>query len=189
MIMDLRTRAEALRGPRLHIVQGEQAVSRDPELVMTTLLGSCVSACMRDPTAGVGGLNHFLLPGEDPGGAGAALRQGVHAMELLVNALLREGARRDRIEAKLFGGANLMSGLTDVGALNAAFAGSFLQREGIAHVGGCLGGDRARRIEFWPVSGRVRQVRLARGADAGESPGRAPGVRAGPPAGALELFS
>jgi chemotaxis receptor (MCP) glutamine deamidase CheD len=108
-------RSAALAGTRegvrrIHIVQGEQAVSEDPDVVITTLLGSCVSACMRDPAAGVGGLNHFLLPGDASGSDGDALRQVVHAMELLVNALLRQGARRDRLEAKLFGGANLMSG-------------------------------------------------------------------------------
>ncbi len=142
---------------RVNIVQGEQRVSGDRSVVLTTLLGSCVSACMRDPIAGVGGLNHFLLPGDRPG-AGASMSHGVHAMELLVNALLCQGARRERLEAKLFGGANLMRSLTDVGAMNAAFAEDFLRREGIKHTGGSLRGARGRRIQFWPVSGRARQV-------------------------------
>ncbi len=142
---------------RTNIVQGEQRLTADPNEVVTTLLGSCVAACMRDPIAGVGGLNHFLLPG-DVRRRDESLRHGVHAMELLVNGLLCAGARRDRLECKLFGGANLMRGLTDVGAMNAAFATEFLRREGIANVGGSLGGDRGRRIQFWPVSGRARQV-------------------------------
>jgi chemotaxis protein CheD len=186
-------RSAALAGTRegvrrIHIVQGEQAVSDDPNVVITTLLGSCVSACMRDPAAGLGGLNHFLLPGDASGSDDDALRQVVHAMELLVNALLRQGARRDRLEAKLFGGANLMSGLTDVGALNAAFAERFLSREGIANAGGSLRGAQARRIEFWPVSGRVRQALLTPAEAAPiELERRAP--RPPPPAsGALELF-
>lgn len=145
---------------RVNIVQGEQSVSDDPHVVLTTLLGSCVAACIRDPVAGVGGINHFLLPGDREQGSDS-LRYGVHAMELLLNALLRQGARRDRLEAKLFGGANLMCGLTDVGALNAAFAADFLKREDIRHVGGSLGGVSGRRIQFWPVSGRARQVLLA----------------------------
>jgi chemotaxis protein CheD len=144
-----------------HIVQGEQFVTDDPEAVVTTLLGSCVSACLRDPLAGVGGMNHFLLPGGDPRSAGReSVSYGVHAMELLVNALLQRGARRDRLEGKLFGGARLIDGLTDVGALNAQFAEDFLRREGVRNVGGSLRGEHGRRIQFWPVTGRARQVLL-----------------------------
>ena len=88
-------------------------------MVLTTLLGSCVAACIRDPMAGVGGMNHFLLPGGTLGGNDRAVqRHGVHAMELLVNDLLKHGARRDRLEAKLFGGARMIDGLTDVGRQN-----------------------------------------------------------------------
>lgn len=147
-------------GKRVHVVQGEQYVTEDPEVVLTTLLGSCVAACMRDPVAGVGGMNHFLLPGgrTDSG----AQRHGVHAMELLVNALLQRGARRERLEAKLFGGARLIDGLTDVGRQNADFAQRFLADEGIRHVGGSLLGEYGRKIQFWPVSGRARQSMMER---------------------------
>jgi chemotaxis protein CheD len=170
---------------RLHVVQGEQCVSRDPNVVLSTLLGSCVAACMRDPVAGVGGINHFLLPGD--AGRADSMRHGVHAMELLVNALLRHGARRDRLEAKLFGGANLMRNLTDVGAMNAAFAEDFLRREGIVHTGGSLRGDRGRRVQFWPVSGRARQVLL--GVDENTRFESERHIPPPPPAsGAVELF-
>jgi chemotaxis protein CheD len=173
---------------RVHIVQGEQRISDDPELMISTLLGSCVAACMRDPVAGVGGLNHFLLPGDRASAAdAAAVSHGVHAMELLVNALLRKGARRERLEAKLFGGANLMSGLTDVGAMNAAFAEDFLRREGIAHTGGSLRGAQGRRIQFWPVSGRARQVLLAPSEQVVFERERVAPAPA-PASGALELF-
>lgn len=149
---------------RIHVVQGEHYVSTEPHVVLTTILGSCVAACMRDPVAGVGGMNHFLLPGDPEMARGAdAMRYGVHAMELLVNGLLRQGAQRQRLEAKLFGGGRMMKGLTDVGNLNADFAQRFLRDEGIAMVGGSLGGDRGRRIQFWPVSGRARQVVLSAG--------------------------
>ena len=106
-------------------------------------------------------MNHFLLPGDqfDAGGGGAE-RHGVHAMELLVNGLLRRGAVRSRLEAKLFGGARIMSGLTDIGEKNATFAERFLRAEKIPVVGGSLRGDRGRRIQFWPVSGRARQIML-----------------------------
>ncbi|MDE8347114.1 MAG: chemotaxis protein CheD, partial [Acidocella sp.] len=148
---------------RIHIVQGEQHVDTDPTLLLTTILGSCIAACLWDPQAGIGGMNHFLLPGDTNNlrGAqpeGAAMRFGVHAMELLVNGLLRRGALRSRLQAKLFGGARMIKGLTDVGELNASFAEKFLRAEGIAIVGGSLRGEQGRRIQFWPVSGRARQV-------------------------------
>ena len=143
---------------KLHVIQGEFHVSGDAGLVMTTILGSCVACCLRDPEAGVGGMNHFLLPGE---GGDDGLRYGVQSMELLVNALLARGAARDRLEAKLFGGGRMTAGFSDIGASNATFAEDFLAREGIRRVGGSLGGGKARRVEFWPVSGRARQVLLA----------------------------
>lgn len=180
-------RADGLRP--VHVVQGEHYVTDDPDAVLTTILGSCVAACLRDPVAGVGGMNHFLLPGGDPKTAGAdSVRYGVHAMELLVNALLSKGARRERLEAKLFGGARLIKGLTDVGAMNADFAESFLRREGLNHVGGSLRGDAGRRIQFWPVSGRARQVFLSK--ETPEVFAREVPVAPKAPAdtGALELF-
>jgi chemotaxis protein CheD len=147
---------------RIHIVQGEYHVTSDPNLVLTTLLGSCVAACLRDPFAGVGGMNHFLLPGrEDRRRRLEDESYGVHLMELLVNGLLREGASRDRLEAKLFGGGRTMEGLSDIGARNAEFAEQFLVNEGIAYIGGSLCGDQGRRIQYWPVSGRARQSFLA----------------------------
>ena len=173
---------------RLHVVQGEQATTRDPDVVLTTILGSCVAACLFDPMAGIGGMNHFLLPGD--AAASTGLRHGVHAMELLVNALLSEGAARGRLQAKLFGGARMLDGLTDVGAQNAAFAEGFLKREGVRLVGSCLRGDQARRVQFWPVSGRARQMLLApadRDAFDGERTRR---VAPAPPAddGGVEFF-
>ena len=156
-------RTEASGAKRIHVVQGEYAVSGDPAVMMGTILGSCVAACVRDPVAGVGGMNHFLLPGDKDGaaaGAPNALRYGVQSMELLLNALYRMGARRERLEVKLFGGARVIDGLSDIGQQNAAFAERFLQAEGITLMGGSLRGDQARRIQFWPVSGRVRQMAL-----------------------------
>ena len=142
---------------RIHVVQGEYSVTDDPDVMMGTILGSCVAACIRDPKAGVGGMNHFLLPGAD---GDEGLRYGVQSMELLLNALYRKGARRERLEVKLFGGARVIDGLSDVGQQNAAFAERFLASEGIAMNGGSLRGDQARRIQFWPVSGRVREMAL-----------------------------
>jgi chemotaxis protein CheD len=178
---------------RINIVQGEQHVDTDPALVLTTILGSCIAACLWDPMGGVGGMNHFLLPGEDAqarGGQGsdASVRYGVHAMELLVNALLRRGASRKHLQAKLFGGARMIKGLTDIGEMNASFAEKFLRAEGIAVVGGSLRGEQGRRIQFWPVSGRARQVLLVRETAQIMSAERRTPARAHEHAGALELF-
>jgi chemotaxis protein CheD len=172
------------REVNVNIVQGEQRVTENPGECVSTLLGSCVAACLHDPVARVGGMNHFLLPGGE-GGRGGDERFGVHAMELLVNALLSRGASRARMEAKLFGGANTMQGLSDIGAMNAGFAVRFLEREGIHLASSCLGGDRGRRIQFWPVSGRARR-RFMVGTETVPVQRHVP-----PPApafGALELF-
>ena len=141
---------------RINIVQGEFHVSDESNLAITTLLGSCVAACINDPLARVGGMNHFLLPGEDTNSPLVA-RHGVHLMELLINGLLKLGAARHRLEAKLFGGARTMNVLSDFGAANGKFAQEFLRREGIAITGGSLGGETGRRIQFWPADGRARQ--------------------------------
>ena len=147
---------------RIHLLEGQYAVSGDPAVVLTTMLGSCVAACLRDAQAKVGGMNHFLLPGDEAQGREAA-RYGAYAMEVLINALMARGARRARLTAKLFGGGQLLQGLTNVGDRNIEFAERFLEREGIALTGGSVGGPHARKVQFWPVSGRARQLELARG--------------------------
>lgn len=147
----------ALLVRKLTLIQGEYRVSTDPAVMISTILGSCVAACIRDPLAGVGGMNHFLLPGtQDSEG----MQYGAYAMELLINAILQRGGRRDRLEAKLFGGGRMLQGLTDIGRQNSAFARKFLQDEGIGFAGGSLGGDHARRVLYWPVTGVARQQKL-----------------------------
>lgn len=144
---------------KIIVVQGEYRISSKPEIVFSTLLGSCVAMCLHDPVARVGGMNHFLLPGtEQEEDGSSSLRYGAHAMELLVNGLLAHGAKRSRLEAKLFGGARMLTGLTDLGCRNAEFAEDYVRRENIAFAGGSLRGERGRRIEFWPHSGRTRQL-------------------------------
>lgn len=168
---------DGAEGRRVHLVQGEYRVSADPALMLTTLVGSCVAACLYDARARVGGMNHFLLPGTD------AEPFAVHFMELLVNGLLRGGARRDRLCAKLFGGAQAMGGLADVGARNAGFARGFLAHEGIRVVGASLGGFAGRRVQFWPATGRARQSLLSPAHVPHPSPIAPP-----PGAGAVEFF-
>ncbi|MDR6754841.1 chemotaxis protein CheD [Mycoplana sp. BE70] len=147
---------------RVHVIQGEYKVVSEPDVVLTTILGSCVAACLRDPVTGVGGMNHFLLPGsaEAMASGGDATRYGVHLMELLINGLLKQGARRDRLEAKIFGGARTMARFSNVGEQNALFARQFLTDEGIRIVGESTGGEHGRKLEFWPSTGRARQHAL-----------------------------
>jgi chemotaxis protein CheD len=144
----------------IYVLQGEYQVASRENVVLSTILGSCVAACLRDPTAAVGGMNHFLLPGVGESHEGE--RYGAYLMELLINGLLKKGARRERIEAKLFGGARMLEGLSDIGSQNAAFAKSFLTEEGIRIVAEDFGGSRGRRLEFFPLSGRARQILLPR---------------------------
>ena len=170
---------------KINVGQGEHLVTDDPSVLLTTILGSCVAMCLRDPVAGVGGMNHFLLPDGEGGGAGSARRYGAYAMEVLINDCLKAGGRRERLEAKLFGGGRMFNALRDVGQANADFAERFLRDEGIAHIGGSLRGPGGRRIQYWPVSGRAMQRPVA------DAMAAAPALRPLPAAvdaGALELF-
>lgn len=172
----------------LQVVQGEHGVSARPDEVLSTVLGSCVAACLWDGEAGLGGMNHFLLAhAQGQGGAPRDSRYGVHAMEMLINALLRAGARRDRLRAKLFGGARIAANLRDIGRTNADFARGFLRDEGIACVAESLGGTLARRVTFHPATGRARQM-LIPAAQADEPPLRPPATRLRPPAPDIVLF-
>ncbi|MES2032764.1 MAG: chemotaxis protein CheD [Pseudomonadota bacterium] len=142
----------------VHVGQGEHHVSDGQDVVLTTILGSCIAACIRDPKLGLGGMNHFLLPdGDGAASDDEARRYGVNAMEMLINSLLRAGAQRERLEAKLFGGASMFDRLRNIGAENAAFAKRFLLAEGITVVGGHTGGNQARRVRYRPASGQAMQ--------------------------------
>ena len=100
------------------VLPGQYYVTDRPDEMISTLLGSCIAACIRDPAVRVGGLNHFMLPDGEGDLDGLASRYGVHAMEHLINDILKRGGRRDRLEIKLFGGGRILSGLSDVGEKN-----------------------------------------------------------------------
>lgn len=150
-------KSEAEEQRTVYVFQGEYRVSETRSDVFSTTLGSCVAMCLWDPLAEIGGLNHFLLP---EGGAADPenLRYGLNAMELLINACLKKGADRRRLKAKLFGGAQMSDGLENIGAANARFAQSYLKAEGIECVGESLGGTKARKLRFWPATGRAQQM-------------------------------
>lgn len=141
---------------RIHITQGEHATADDNDVIISTLLGSCVAVCLWDEVAAVGGMNHMLLAVSD-GQSGACNLSGINAMEILINDMIKLGASRNRLKAKAFGGAQMVSGLSDIGRTNAEFALEFLQNEGIECEGHSLGGTMARNIRFWPATGRVQQ--------------------------------
>jgi chemotaxis protein CheD len=171
---------------RMTIVQGEAKASADPLVEMSTILGSCVATCLFDPVARVGGMNHFLL-GEPP----AHIRDqefdsdyGLFLMELLINEMLSLGARKSRMRARLYGGANLNPDLAPIGSANAAFARQFLERENIPKVFEDLEGTHARRIQFRPASGQVR----ARLLPAETAPTQKPLGRPQSAFGTVELF-
>jgi chemotaxis protein CheD len=132
-------------------------------LLLVTVLGSCVAACIRDPELAIGGMNHFMLPEADSAGpAGNAARYGTYAMEMLINQLIKLGAVRSRLEAKVFGGGNVIAGMTqaNVGERNAEFVLNFLRVEGVPVVARDLVGIYPRKVYYFPDSGRVLVKKL-----------------------------
>ena len=135
--------------------------------VLDTVLGSCVSACIRSPRHRIGGMNHFMLPQPRNDGVdswvartGNATRYGTASMEQLINHILKCGARRSDLEVKIFGGARVLAALTDVGEHNVAFVREFLGSEGINVVAEDVGDTCPRHIQYSPATGRVRVRRL-----------------------------
>ena len=146
------------------ILPGEYYVTRRDMLLVTTL-GSCVAACIRDKTSGVGGMNHFMLPenAQDQGGWGASsTRYGTYAMEMLINQLLKLGARRENLEAKLFGGGAVIKQMSsaNVGERNAKFGLEYLKTEGIPVVAKDLLDIYPRKVYFFPATGKVMVKKL-----------------------------
>jgi len=151
-------------GATIAVHQGDCVVSRDPTTVLSTVLGSCIAACVWDSQARLGGMNHFLLaaPGHNAADRwGASARYGAFAMEQLLNTVLAQGSgRKANLVLKLFGGARITAALTDVGAGNIAFVQRFMAQEGYQPAAQDLGGTSARRVLFAPASGRAFVKRL-----------------------------
>jgi len=178
----MRDRVETM----INVGQGQFRTAADPGTVLTTILGSCVACCLHDPVRRVGGMNHFLLPGSDPRD-GRCVRYGAHAMEQLINELLRTGAVRDRLQAHIVGGANVVPGLGRIGSGNARFARGFIRREGFRLIGSHTGGTRGYRIRFGAGTGELQVERLAH-SDRSLPQARDGGPTMSLPRGRVDLF-
>lgn len=153
------------------ILPGEYYVTRERELVVT-VLGSCVSACIRDTALGIGGMNHFMLPeslGKGGGsweseGIGNSTRYGSFAMERLVNDILKHGGARHRLEVKVFGGGRILEQMTDVGKRNIEFVRRYIEAEGLQLAASDLGDVYPRKVYYLPSTGKVyvKQLRTLR---------------------------
>jgi len=177
-LKERRTKAEGTRkvlAPNLYfdrnldidaakILPGEYYVT-ERDMVLVTVLGSCVTACIRDKLSGIGGMNHFMLPDANPdkdSPFGESARYGTFAMEILINSLLKLGAHRTLLEAKVFGGGNVLPGLTvaNVGQRNADFVLRFLETEKIRVAARDLVDIYPRKVYFFPKTGRVMVKKL-----------------------------
>jgi chemotaxis protein CheD len=140
------------------VFPGEFFVTSKMDEVLVTVLGSCVSACIRDPRTGVGGMNHFMLPHSHAGNWAGNLqstRFGNFAMEKLINELLKAGCSRNSLEIKVFGGGNVTDARNEIGTENSEFIIRYLEAEGLRCVAQDLGGQLPRRIHYYPATGKV----------------------------------
>lgn len=146
------------------ILPGELYATKEDELV-STVLGSCVAACIRDKVSGIGGMNHFMLPETDSeleqrDITSEANRYGNYAMEHLINTILSNGGRRENLEVKLFGGGKMISLSSDIGGRNIEFVRNYIQLEGLKLVSEDLGDVYPRKVLFNPFTGRARVKKL-----------------------------
>ncbi len=146
----------------IKLFSGECYVTSEPGEMIATILGSCVSACIRDPIAGVGGMNHFLLPGSSNISREESMRFGAFAMEQLINELLKIGGKKERFEVKVFGGGNVIESSAKIGDKNAIFVREYLKREGLRIHAEDLGGTLPRRIHYFPENGKIMMRKLKR---------------------------
>lgn len=172
----------------VQVLPGELCVTRE-DVVISTVLGSCVSACVRDTARGVGGINHFMLPYGLRGDDAASARYGVYALECLVNQVIGTTGSRAKLEAKVFGGGRVIEGGSDIGEQNIELVREFFTSERISVVGEDLGEQYARRIRYWPRTGRaqVQRIPMARARDVVQAEDRTAHAMSSS-AGSVELF-
>lgn len=158
-----------IRDPRFpyeiaSILPGQYFVSDDP-MIVHTVLGSCIAACIRDPVSQVGGMNHFMLPIPTEAESdlwGTSARYGSYAMELLIDSILKRGGVKSRLEVKLFGGGRIYDGGVDIGAYNIRWVLMYLEREGLQPVTSDLGEMFPRKVYYFTATGRVLLRRMER---------------------------
>jgi chemotaxis protein CheD len=175
------------------VLPGEYFVTTT-EMMLVTVLGSCVSACIRDREKGLGGMNHFMLADGDSADQVASARYGTYAMEVLINHLMKLGARRTSLEAKVFGGGRVMATLSSsqVGDKNASFVLDYLKTESIPVKAQDLLDVHPRKVYFFPSNGRVlvkKLVRMHNDTVAKREKEYAERLNEGPVAGEIELFT
>ncbi|MEL6570636.1 MAG: chemotaxis protein CheD [Pseudomonadota bacterium] len=170
----------------ISVIQGEYSVSGEDGAAMSTVLGSCIAACLYDPVQRVGGMNHFLLP-EARSGDSQNVKYGAYLMELLINDLLKMGAQRHRLRVKLAGGGKMSQFLGDVGEKNIAFVNRYLANEGLPVEWSSLGGTQARRIHFYPTTGQLLEKFVRNDAQIDQAPATSR-TRARPQRPDVELF-
>lgn len=150
------------------ILPGEYYVTAEDEVIVT-VLGSCVSACVRDKIFGIGGMNHFMLPAsssdmshhlQEGGNSTEATRYGGYAMEMLINDILKHGGRRENLEIKIFGGGKIISNMSDVGKRNVQFIEQYIKNESLPLISEDTGDVYPRKVVFHPLSGKVKMKRL-----------------------------
>lgn len=147
------------------ILPGEFYVTTNDEIIVT-VLGSCVSACIRDRVFGIGGMNHFMLPAKAAGFSdlrnqlSEATRYGNYAMEHLINEILKNGGERRNLELKVFGGGKVIGNMSDVGKRNIEFVLSYIQTEGFSVLSQDLGDIYPRKVVYFPLSGKVKMKKL-----------------------------
>ncbi len=153
----------------VHVVKiysGDCYVTNREKEMLVTILGSCVAACIRDPVARVGGMNHFLLSdGGSKDDPMQAMRYGAFSMEQLINGILKLGGKKERLEVKLFGGGNVIQSSAMIGDKNVKFVRNFCKEENLAIAGEDLGGNHPRRIHYYSDSGKVMLRTLQRSED------------------------
>jgi chemotaxis protein CheD len=148
------------------ILPGEYYVTLRDEII-TTVLGSCVSACIRDRKLRIGGMNHFMLPASKSGNWGGAedvtstaTRYGNYAMEHMINEILKNGGHRRNLEVKIFGGGQIINSMTDIGSNNIKFVRGYLETEGLAITSEDVGDVFPRKVLYFPATGKVRVKKL-----------------------------
>jgi chemotaxis protein CheD len=177
------------------LLPGDYYVTREDE-VLDTVLGSCVSACIRNPRLKIGGMNHFMLPRPSGSGSdtwesleGRATRYGTASMEQLINRILNAGGTRADLEVKIFGGGKVLSSLSDVGIHNVTFVREFLKQEGLKVSSEDVGDICPRHVQYFPLTGRVRVRHLNSRQDVVKHEQQyAKGLDKAPVAGEIDLF-